>query len=186
MAGWSTEEILIKPLLLTAILLGTPGSNITITYEVNESTKLSFEYSIDGGTNWEIIDSWVNVNNGQYTWKVPDVNSTNCLLRLSDSYNSSIFGISDGEFTISAITETDTPTNEILNVFPNPSDNVISINFARQREYELVDWEGNIIFSGKTNSGTVEKINTLGIHPGVYILRLKSDNSIHTTKIIIK
>lgn len=57
------------------------------------------EYSKDGGANWERIVVKTE-NNGSYIWHVPTINSTRCLLRVSDADDGIPFDESDTTFTI--------------------------------------------------------------------------------------
>jgi len=40
-----------------------------------ESTTGQLAYSLDGGTNWKLIDSQVDLTKGHYRWEPPDVNA---------------------------------------------------------------------------------------------------------------
>jgi photosystem II stability/assembly factor-like uncharacterized protein len=72
---------------------------------------VKIEYSTDGGTSWKLIIDGVDLKqneNGyyapmavnQYDWVVPNTPSADCLIRVSDSSNPSIFDVSDSPFSI--------------------------------------------------------------------------------------
>jgi hypothetical protein len=42
---------------------------------------VTIEFSKDGGKSWEKIEENVP-NSGKYTWKIPNVNSTQCQVRI--------------------------------------------------------------------------------------------------------
>jgi len=65
----------------------------------NISGNVKIEYSVDGGTNWTVIEANAE-NDGSYSWSVPDDPSTNCLVRVQD-FDGDPFDASDALFTIS-------------------------------------------------------------------------------------
>jgi photosystem II stability/assembly factor-like uncharacterized protein len=99
------------------VYAGTP-------YEVRWNTfmvdTVNIAYSTDGGSTWISIEDSVSgpstaahhpktglISNpssdpGSYLWSVPHTPSTNCLIRVSATSNSSIFDISNAPFTILA------------------------------------------------------------------------------------
>ena len=75
-----------------------PDTTFDITWlapAISQTTDM--EYSIDDGSNWDYIDQVVDSNS--YTWPVPDVNSSLCLVRVSDPVNS-LSDVSDNVFQI--------------------------------------------------------------------------------------
>lgn len=70
------------------------------------------DYSVDGGSNWLIIQSTpYPASNENYDWFVPDNQSNQALVRISDADNSSVYGISENDFIITS--ELLPPTNLI-------------------------------------------------------------------------
>ena len=55
------------------------------------------EYSVDGGSNWEMIDAVNNI--GSYEWLVPEENSQSCHVRVLDASDASNGYVSE-EFTV--------------------------------------------------------------------------------------
>ncbi len=64
----------------------------------NKSSFVNIHYSDDGGIFWQ--DIIFTKNDGSYIWDVPNINSTECLLKIEDFSDNSIFGISKSNFTI--------------------------------------------------------------------------------------
>ncbi len=84
--------------------------NITFKYQ-NTFSEVQFDYSIDNGANWLTIDTLFSDNNEtlnfflwgrSYNWKIPNVNSSQCKVRIRDKIDSTILDESDGVFTIMA------------------------------------------------------------------------------------
>lgn len=71
-----------------------------ITWNSNGvSSYVKIEYSVNGGSTWNVISS-AEYNDGVYAWTVPNNASTNCKIKITDYYISSISAISEGTFTI--------------------------------------------------------------------------------------
>ncbi|MFC1508849.1 leucine-rich repeat domain-containing protein, partial [Candidatus Omnitrophota bacterium] len=80
-------------------LLAGSSSAITWTQE-NVTGPLTIEFSSDGGSIWNEVATGVDPVLGTYAWIVPDVPSTNCLVRITDAANASVTDISNAMFTI--------------------------------------------------------------------------------------
>ena len=81
---------------------------------VHPNNRFSLYYSTDGGANWTTIATNIyqsNTSNSQYGWSNPPV-SGSVLIRVSDYYNSALFGQSDAPFTMS-------PNTDIIVTYPN-------------------------------------------------------------------
>jgi len=88
------------------------GTLYPIKWEKIFVDLVKLEYSTDGGTNWSLIADGVDANNisggdedspsasNQYDWIVPNGVSSDCLIRISDSIDSLVFGVSDSTFSI--------------------------------------------------------------------------------------
>jgi len=87
------NNLLLKSNNSKNILAGAPKSVETV-----EDVKI--EYSFNGGASWNtIIES--TPNNGIYFWSlVPNINSTQCLIRVSDAADSVPFDFNDTPFSI--------------------------------------------------------------------------------------
>ncbi|MCK4763551.1 MAG: hypothetical protein KAW12_15230 [Candidatus Aminicenantes bacterium] len=61
--------------------------------------NVKLDYSTSGGESWTNIVSSID-NNGRYAWTVPQSNSTNCKIRISDVSTGEIVDMSDAVFKI--------------------------------------------------------------------------------------
>lgn len=61
-------------------------------------TRVAIEYSVDGGATWTLVDEVDD--NGGYEWMAPAVNSSNCLVRVSDAREPANHDTSDATFSI--------------------------------------------------------------------------------------
>lgn len=73
----------------------------------------------------------------------------------------------------------------IIRVFPNPASGVINIETSNEvKKIELLSVGGSVV---KTkNSGDLSLLRTQNLNAGVYILRVYSENSVFTEKIILE
>jgi hypothetical protein len=81
-------------------------------------TNVRLQYSINNGTDWADIDS-NTPNTGSYMWEVPDVQSTQCLVRVSDAFNPAVDDQSNEIFTINI-------PDTLTLIGPNGGENLLS------------------------------------------------------------
>ena len=143
-------------------------SPFTISWNVENpySSSCYLEYSIDNGINWVVIDNAVNVGNtGSYVWVTPNVNSDECLIRITDSYALQAVDFS-GVFTIFTFPEApvcmvtvDSLTNYNVVVWEKPVTDLIA-DFLVYKEtdetdvYEVIDTVGYEEVSMVTDFGS--------------------------------
>ncbi|MEA1929228.1 MAG: carbohydrate binding domain-containing protein [Candidatus Auribacterota bacterium] len=84
----------------------------TVSYNITWSVgpdvgpeNVDLDYSTDNGSSWTSIDTGVGVGSSPYPWTIPDEDSTNCLVRVTQS-SSGISGQSPAVFTIASPTFT--------------------------------------------------------------------------------
>jgi hypothetical protein len=99
----------------------------TITWTVeNVNTPDCFlQYSTNNGITWENIDNAVTIgNSGSYEWITPNVNSEQCLVRITDSFESTVNDIS-----------------EAFSVFPFPETPICMVSVDSLTNYNVIIWE---------------------------------------------
>lgn len=74
------------------------GSQQQIEWTANGVFMFNVEYSTNNGSSWNIIDEG-GTNQG-FTWTVPDVESEEMLVRVSDNENNSVNDVSDANFAV--------------------------------------------------------------------------------------
>jgi len=79
------------------------GSTYNIQWAAANVVNLNIYVSTDKGQTWTIVAENIDATLRSYSWSVPaSLNgSTECQVKLTDSENSEVFGISDGLFRIS-------------------------------------------------------------------------------------
>lgn len=77
------------------------GSKQIISWQTYGSiTEIFVDYSTNNGQDWLAVDPPNVGNTGSYEWTVPDVNSQQCLVRVTDAADPGVGDISDDVFTI--------------------------------------------------------------------------------------
>ncbi|MFC1508289.1 SBBP repeat-containing protein [Candidatus Omnitrophota bacterium] len=156
-----------KTLTLTAPNGGeswTAGTTQNITWTSSGVTSIKLEYSTDSGANWSDIATGIVASAGSYAWIVPDVQSANSLVRISDESDASVTDTSDVVF---AIVQGVTLTTNVLpagagTVTRNPDKQIYALHETVQIAananpgYDFTIngyWSGDI--SGTTNPVTI-------------------------------
>ncbi len=140
------------------------GTNQTITWNNNSmfSPTVNLDFSLNGGSTWENIA--VNISNsGSYIWTIPNRNSANALIRVSNYTNTNYSDVSNALMTIRPF---------VRLVSPNGGNQLGSctqttITFERAPAYTTYNLEYSTnngtswtsIFSSQTYSNTINTYN---------------------------
>lgn len=83
------------------------GARCLICWKADAAvSEVLLEYSTDNGGSWNVIDiiansdAWRSHKGGYYSWYPPAAGSDECLVRISDTTDPTIFDVSDSTFTI--------------------------------------------------------------------------------------
>ena len=85
----------------------------------NTSQYYNIYYSVNGGTDWVSIATSYNTIENNFEWNVPNTSSVNCLVKITDSNDESIFDISDQFFIIDGA---------LILLYPSGNENFIAGN----------------------------------------------------------
>lgn len=78
------------------------GSTKSILYTSENVPNVKIEYTIDGGAHWEtIVNS--TPSHGTYDWEVPNLNSSQCKVKISDALFGDPSDISNNNFIITNV-----------------------------------------------------------------------------------
>jgi uncharacterized membrane protein len=117
-------------LIIKAIRLTTPNGGEILTADntypitwknTGPISNVLLEYSTNNGQNWNVITTAPNT--GSYDWHVPAANSSQCLIRITDSADPTVSDTSNAVFTIAKTfyVDNDAPNDPEPNN-PNVSD----------------------------------------------------------------
>jgi len=73
-------------------------------------SEVNLYFSQDNGQTYTSIATKVSASTGEYNWFAPDINSSDCLIKVTNANNELIFDISDNPFTVFH--------NQITNIAP--------------------------------------------------------------------
>ncbi len=76
------------------------GGTQTILWSASNIYGVKLEYTTNGGSTWTKIADSIDVVPPSYDWTLPDLISTQCLVRISDAYYTSAADTSDSTFMI--------------------------------------------------------------------------------------
>ncbi|MBK7956998.1 MAG: hypothetical protein IPK03_02135 [Bacteroidetes bacterium] len=65
-----------------------------------ELNNVKIEVSLNNGLSWSTVVASMAASTGFYSWTIPNTPSTNCLIRVTDLNNTTLFDKSNGTFTI--------------------------------------------------------------------------------------
>lgn len=165
-----------------------------------ENPMAYFEFSDDGGENWQFLDSMeIDTtilqagSNFIYNWLVPEINSTNCLFRVYKFFLS-CWDESEIPFRISSMTSTTeiwTKTETELVIYPNPisSQQTINVNFNRVSKADqpivIRDDLGRHIETYILQEGS-RSIRLNGLPTGLYFLFVRIDEVPLVRKLLVR
>jgi Secretion system C-terminal sorting domain/PKD-like domain len=78
-----------------------PTSNVNITWSFRNIDNVKIEYTTDNGLTWNLIATNIPVDVQKYTWTVPNIPSTQCLIKIT-ALDRPLYDISDAVFTINS------------------------------------------------------------------------------------
>jgi hypothetical protein len=145
------------------------GTQQAITWKSNDITNVKIELSVNNGQEWETIVPTISAALGSYLWTIPNRESQNCRIKISDVNEQQMSDISDDNFTIYA--------SNIKVTSPTSSSN------WRVGELETVTWTSNNVNKVKveitTNDSTnwVQLITGLNASEGKYTLSVPNTPS---------
>ena len=168
-------------------LVGGSGTSknvlLSTVYRYNTSTT-SLELisdDIPAGTYYNLVTSFVTEQNDSilYFWGGQDNQS---FYRYTLNYNTTeIYNPATESWNIVGI-YTNTPATEILEVYPNPAGDKISIRTdEREYEIELINSFGQVLLNEKN----LKEINVKRFSPGLYFLKLNCENYTRSKRIIV-
>ncbi len=148
------------------------NSTQTITWiSTDDISNVKIEYSLSRGMTWHEIIPSVDASSGQYSWKVPNIQISNVLIRISNTSNSSIYDVNDKAFSIyinksQTLQETTTITNgSSIKIMPLGDSITEGVgdpleSSYRSQLFDLLESAGyNFDFVGSQSSGTSHSSN---------------------------
>jgi len=158
---------------------------------------LQIEFSSDGGKSWSMIAVNIDRNSESYIWTVPEVESSQCLIRLADMNNPDFYAdVSDGFFSIvpgTAVEETKPLQFSVSQNTPNPFNPATTVGFTVPKAgvvtVEVFNTTGQkveTLVSEFKETGSHSVFWDAGEHPaGVYFCTVRSGKLSETIKMTL-
>jgi Zn-dependent metalloprotease/PKD repeat protein len=166
-----------KPLTITEL----PNCGFTVTrdpadgnnafiFTPNASTQKSYVWIFgDGNQGTDAIAKHQYANNGVYNVILKVISPADCSCEGTQNLSAIFLGV--GELDIKP------------EVYPNPFSKVLQVDVICVSDYAIVDITGKTIEKGKLQKGQ-NSIVTQGLSNGTYWLEIKSNNTVHRTKVV--
>jgi len=180
----TSAGITFTTVVVNATTCAAANGKITVTASGGAGV---FNYSKDGGTTWQSSNIFNTLLAGTYSIKVKD--PTGCTSAVTPVHVASNTGgcrtMEDGN-AISLNANT-------FNIYPNPASNEATIAFLSDKvdgyAIRMMDVTGKMVFSENITSTIGDNqymMNLTSIAKGVYMLSLKTGDSIQKAKIVIE
>jgi hypothetical protein len=88
---------------------------VELTWDPLASGDIAIYYSDDNGDTWNIVEG-LTANDGSYYWTVPEITSTQCLIKLTSTNKDSQVYSTSGQFTIQESIPADINNDGFVNV----------------------------------------------------------------------
>lgn len=150
------------------------NTNYAINWSSYQVGNVKIEYTTNGGNNWNVIANSVpNVN--MYTWTIPQVNSTNCKVRISDASNAALVSMSAATFTITANNGLNELALASLNVFPTVCTSYLTVQNAKAKQWTILSADGREVLKGDfIHQNTID---VSGLDAAIYVLRIGTETT---------
>ena len=157
-------------------ILALPNLADVLTYHVVDGTVLSTDLvagpvaTVNGDDVIVTLTGGVKINDANVT--TADVLADNGVVHVIDKVLlSSFLGVNENQ-------------ENKISVFPNPTENFITLEVKNSMNYSLVDLNGRTLQNGVINNN--DNIDLSSLNSGSYILRLSNENGIQNLPIIKK
>lgn len=161
--------------IVNDILAADPyEGDIDLTVSGNGAAPFTYEWTFpNGGTSSEEDIDGLTVK-GTYTVRVTDVNGCKSATSFDVQGNIGVEGLNA----------------ENLNVYPNPADDVLTVNFGVAGNYnvDIVNLKGEVVSSRQVIAGVGNNVNfdIASIASGVYVVKVYNDTEKVTKEVVIK
>ena len=103
--NFTITNLVVQSIKLTSPIGGEmwqAGTTHNITWDGNAINTVKIEFTSNNGTDWNTIANNLP-SSGSYAWSLPDINSTQCKVRVSDATDGVPSDVSSQSFTIQPI-----------------------------------------------------------------------------------
>lgn len=185
--------------MVTSIWKTTDGGATSILhervgFEINDLEFLTPDFLFFSGNdrlsinNPQIITLNFEDSNNAPVWDVGSDDEVHALFFVNPT--KAYAGASQDLYVFSKhITGLETIESNLLNVYPNPTNNKINIQYSNlnsEASIELINSNGQVFYSSEITSDQLKVIDVKDYSPGVYLVRIIFDDKSEIRKVIIQ
>lgn len=120
------------------------GDSVAISWRYTTIPLLKIEYSTSNGASWTTISNSVPSASQSINWKVPDVVSTNMIIRISDASDNTIHDESDQSFSV-------VEPNPVEGPYPADENTVLLMHFENNlKNSSALSGNGSLVGTGSS------------------------------------
>jgi len=106
------------------------GTQHTITWSSVAIDSIKIEYSTNNGAAWSVVVADTPASLGSYDWMVPNILTSQGLIRITDLFNNSVVDQSDAPFLVALMTNHMSAGWNLASIPVDPAYSSASANFA--------------------------------------------------------
>jgi hypothetical protein len=170
-------------------------SNLTILEDVNIGTEVAKISADDADENDEVTytikdNKYFEINDNSLRTKadLSPLKSTDFTVHITATDKGGLTVTKEFAITVKENNSTSVNTDQNINldIYPNPVSDIVNIKADKVIEsIDILTVSGRIVYSKVVNYEQI-RVNTNNIQSGVYIIRIRTENSTVTKKIIIR
>lgn len=170
------------------------NSQFMIDWESEVLPNIRIEFSSDNGQSWDVLESNLNAEDAPYEWTVPNINASDCFIKLSATQDPDLFKTHENSFSIyKAVGLSEIDLEFAIQIQPNPFHNQTRFEiYAPQKNnlsIDLLDLTGQNVKSydyGFINARHTITFEAAGLAPGVYFISFNYGSQSFIRKLILK
>ena len=154
-------------------------SEFDIQWNSEIVSNIKIEFSQDNGTNWNTVVGSISADDNSYIWEVPNINSSDCFIRISHSSQSALYDMNQTSFSINEVQGIeDLNSGNLLTISPNPANDIITISLNHSgkqiKAIEVYHTNGKLVLNKDFETTTTEsiKIDINDLPQGLYLLKI--------------
>ena len=171
-----------------------------INIYIQEGNEPSWDYSkfssgwaaVDLTTDWqEVIINVPNDSNVAGTGVVDLTSIGGVAFELGKSDGTTYDAISNVTVSVDYMrfgeaTSVSNVNSELVDVYPNPAGDLVNVSVGSTSKVELTNLAGQVVAAGASNGAGLVVLNTADVPAGVYVVSVKSDSGVATSKVVVQ
>ncbi len=165
------------------------NSTFDIGWESEIINAVRIEFSADNSQSWTTVVNSTPAGNSPYAWTVPNIEANACFLKLTIPNIPDLFAINPSPFSISKVVGIADKAwiNTGIQISPNPARDEIFISFTNpkgwtgKRQIDIYNTSGTLLRSLTADQDNFANqqisIDLKGLAPGLYVMKVKAENS---------